>query len=201
MFLFHLTKTQCFICHLRKEVLRCELCQTIYTSIKTPKIFNFTRESRHFWPKIENGGFFNPWKLSPSPKIFYTSFTCGKFHVCPDLDLKSLNNESKRVFVCSENQLAWCAWLDASLCLHAACMIPDLPAGDVTERSPLAGLAHLFTSHTAHKGHVGTISGSQNLISVLKQSLVWHRAVQRGTKAGTSAAKPTKPLFVAHNVC
>ena len=156
---------------------------------------------RHFWPKIENGGFFNPWKFYPSPKIFHTSFTCGKFHVCPDLDLKSLNNESKRVFVCPENELAWCAWLDASLCLHAACMIPDLPAGDVTERSPLAGLAHLFTSHTAHKGHVGTISGSQNLISVLKQSLVWHRALQRGTKAGTSAAKPTKPLFVAHNVC
>ena len=68
-------------------------------------------------------------------------------------------------------------------------------------KKPFGGIGPFIYIAHCPQGPASTISGSQNLISVLKQSLVWHRAVQRGTKAGTSAAKPTKPLFVAHNVC
>ena len=68
-------------------------------------------------------------------------------------------------------------------------------------KKPFGGIGPFIYIAHCPQDAASTISGSQNLISVLKQSLVWHRALQRGTKAGTSAAKPTKPLFVAHNVC
>ena len=164
-----------------------------------------TRKLRHFWIEIENGGFLILENFTQAQKYFTQVSLVANSTSALILTSKASTTEV-RVF---ELKSVCLPWGSTGLVRPTRCLsLPPRRLHDswLTSRrcdwkKPFGGIGPFIYIAHCPQGPASTISGSQNLISVLKQSLVWHRALQRGTKAGTSAAKPTKPLFVAHNVC